>query len=678
MKKIFTTLFLTAIASVFAGAQESDTTTVALDEIVVSSFYQTTSTVSSTMGEYELSTMNYGQEPSHAFSRMPSIISLSDNGTDFGYGYFRIRGLDQTRINVTLDGCPWNEAEDYGSYFANSPDLMSSMETIRVEKGAGSSYNGIAGVAGGIMLESPNIFRPEQSYVYLGGGSFNTFKVTGVYNMLPTNGWGLHVKATHQQTSGFRDYGFNKSQALTVKFGKKFSDRASLDFLTMNGFHRNGQGWLGNTLEELEVNPRANGCTEAEDDNWFMTMNRLQYKQWLSEKTLLTSTVYFQFQDGSYRFDLDNYMKRMADPEWETTGALYDYALRHHMVGANIAAKYYLGQLTLTTGMNGYHYARNHHLGEKSINVGKEEAYDNTGAKTDVSAFAMLQWKPVDGLILSGNVQYRYADFSYRDNLDNRFSFNPADMNTAWNFCNFGFNAEYTLRNSLKFYGKFNYVNREPTRSDMFGGNETFGGELTTIQPELAKDLEIGVEYSLGNCIYANVNLYHMWFDNELVLNGEYGLNGLPCHDNAENSYRRGIEADVRWTFCGYFNLNVNGSLSQNRTETPTFGKTTHVLTPWGTGNADFFYSDGIAMAGLNFNARSGMFADMGNEFELPSMWSLNLYGSYCWRDIELGLRLNNITNNVTYCTGALGGNNVPLYFRNAGFNFNVSIKYLF
>ena len=94
--------------------------------------------------------------------------------------------------------------------------------------------------------------------------------------MSPTNGWGLHVKATHQQTDGYRDNSSNKSQAITAKTGYKFNNDATIDFLTVSGFHRNGQGWIGNTLEELAINPNANGNTAAEDDNWFMTMNRLQ------------------------------------------------------------------------------------------------------------------------------------------------------------------------------------------------------------------------------------------------------------------------------------------------------------------------------------------------------------------------------------------------------------------
>lgn len=122
--KFIFALILTFIC-VASFTQELDTTMIDLDEVVISSFYQSSSTLSSEVNQRDIVKVNYGQEPSHVFSKMPSIISLNDNGTEYGYGYYRIRGLDQTRINVTLDGCPWNEAEDYGSYFANSPDLMS-------------------------------------------------------------------------------------------------------------------------------------------------------------------------------------------------------------------------------------------------------------------------------------------------------------------------------------------------------------------------------------------------------------------------------------------------------------------------------------------------------------------------------------------------------------------------
>lgn len=348
MKKLFLTL--TAIFVAFAASAQIDKDVIDIDEIVVASFYSPSVTATDTITAEEIASSNYGQDPANYFVKTPSVIALNDNGTEFGYGYFRIRGLDQTRINVTLDGCPWNEAEDFGSYFANSPDLMSSLESINLGKGASTSYNGVAGVAGGVALESINIYKENDSYAYIGGGSFGGLKTTAVYNMSPTNDWGLHIKATHQQTDGYRDNSSNKSQAITAKTGYKFNNDATIDFLTVSGFHRNGQGWIGSTLDELAINPNANGNTAAEDDNWFMTMNRLQYKQRFGN-TIFTASAYYQFQTGSYRFDLDNYMTKMVG-ENLNSGAIYDYGLTHNMYGANVAAKSYFNSLTFTYGIN--------------------------------------------------------------------------------------------------------------------------------------------------------------------------------------------------------------------------------------------------------------------------------------------------------------------------------------
>lgn len=653
-------------------------TTIRLDEVVVSSFYQHTTSKSNVVNAERIALTNYGQEPSNVFTTMPSVISLNDNGTEFGYGYFRIRGLDQTRINVTLDGCPWNEAEDYGSYFANSPDLMSSMHTVRVERGSSSSYNGIAGVAGGIMLESANLYKDTTSYAYLGGGSFGSFKSSVVYNMGERNGWGLHIKATHQQTDGYRDFGMNSSQAFTVKTGYRFNHRHSLDFLSMNGYHRNGQGWIGNSLEELQANPSANGCTREEDDNWFMSMNRLQYKGWLADNTLLTSSVFFQYQDGSYRFDLDNYMRRMADPEWQTTGALYDYGLRHTMIGANVAAKQYLSDLTLTAGANAYIYRRKHFMDDGCRNVSAEEYYDNEGTKKDMNAFFMASWKVTNRLSLSGNVQYRHVVFDYEDYKNKAVGFDPDALGTVWDFVNFGANVEYTPTKVLKLYTAFNYVNREPTRSDMFGGNENYIGELATIRSEKAKDWELGVVYSPSNRLNVEANLFYMWFDNELVLNGAYGMNGLPCHDNADSSYRRGVELSAAWSAVSKLHLTATAAFSQNRLETGTYGTKNHILSPSTTLYAELAWKEDQWEVGVNANYHSRMYTDMENRHEVPALFSLNAYGNVRLGDVVLSLRVNNLTDRVNYCTGAVGANDRTLYVRNAPINFNGSIQYFF
>lgn len=659
--------------------QTSDT--LEISEVTVVSFYRNSTTIGSVVEPKELVESNYGQEPSHVFSEMPSIFAYSDNGTDFGYGYFRIRGLDQTRINVTLDGCPWNEAEDFGAYFANSPDLMSSMQSIKVEKGGNSANNGIAGSAGSINLESINLYDYNPSYVHLSGGSWGTFKGSVIYNM-PTDGkWGVHVKATHQQTDGYRQFGFNSSQALTVKFGFRFNNRHSIDFLTMNGFHRNGQGWIGATWEEIQSNPRVNGCTEAEDDNWLMSMNRFQYKGMFSDNIILTSSVYGQFQTGSYRMDLDNYNLRMVDPASPVTGMIYDYGLNHNMVGANTFAKFYLRKVTFTTGFNAYTYRRNHYMADKSINIPEDEYYSNFGRKTEFSYLVNAVYKPWRKLSIGANVQYRGVFFKYKDT--EKYG-NPSIANTSmcqdWNFVNFGANIEYNPWKFMAIYARFTYLNREPTRSDMFGGNEWYVGELATTTPEISKDLEFGFDWTAGSRFQANLNFFYMWFDNELILNGEYGLNGLPVHENALSSYRRGIELSLDWNIVSRLHYKLNGSLSQNRVESATFGNKTHVMSPGATMYTELAWKAPMWEIGLNLDYRDGMFVDMDNRYKIPYKLGAGAYVKAKVSDIEVSFMFDGIPfyERPDFCNGMVGANGSLLLVQEAPQTMIFTVRYYF
>jgi iron complex outermembrane receptor protein len=169
-----------------------------------------------------------------------------------------------------------------------------------------------------------------------------------------------------------------------------------------------------------------------------------------------------------------------------------------------------------------------------------------------------------------------------------------------------------------------------------------------------------------------------MWFKNELILNGEYGLNGLPCHDNALESYRNGIEVDVKWRIVSSLNFDANASYSSNKCATETFGKTNHILTPAVTANADLYWNNNGFNVGFNTNYHSKMFIDMSNEYSIPYLWTLNFHSSYRYQKFEFGMRINNLTNRVNYCMGTLNDIGQILYFRNAGTNFVASVKYVF
>lgn len=676
----FLTIFVLALTFFTLRANPVDTLKVeCLDSVSVVSFYRNNVNVGSLVNHETLVNENYGQEPSHLFRKMPGIFSMSDNGTEFGYGYFRIRGLDQTRINVTLDGMPWNEAEDYGTYFANSPDIMSSMHTIKVERGSSATNNGTASSGGSINLESINLLEDTESYAYVGGGSFNTYKTSLVYNTGLIGKSALHIKATQQQTDGFRQNGFNNSQAFTVKYGYYFNPKHSLEFLSLNGRHRNGQGWIGNTLKELEVNPRANGNIKTEDDEWFQSVNKLQYKGWINSNILLTASTYLQYQTGWYNMDLDNYMRRMADATWEDTGILYSYGLTHYLYGGNVFSKFYFGNFTLTAGTNIYNYQREHYLDDRLAghfaNVGKDEYYDNTGYKFDANVFASAAYK-YRGFNISASLQYRHTQFNYKDWLDDSMSFNAGDKHTYWNFLNGGVNVEYNINDRHKAYVRYAEVSREPTRTDMFYGNEMYQGEISTINAERSYDVEGGYVMT-GNKIEANVNLYFMGFQGERVLTGEYGVNGLPLHEYAYGSYRRGVEVSLDWNFWNSFHYALNTSLSDNTFYTDTYRNgRKHILTPGFTLNNDIYYKADNWTAGINNIYHSKMYMDQANEYEIPAYLTFNAYGRYRYKNVEVGARVNNILNRTNYYNAALGVE--ELFFREAGINFFADLKFYF
>ena len=670
--------FMIGLSVAFAENFESQDSVVNLNEVTVSGLFRNSVNVGYLIPHKTLITENHGQEPSHLFANLPNIFSMNDNGTDFGYGYFRIRGLDQTRINVTLDGMPWNEAEDYGTYFANSPDLMSSLHSIKVERGTSSTNNGTASSGGSINLESINLLEDTTSYAYVGAGSWNTYKTSIIYNSgLFSKHHAIHVKATQQQTDGFKDYGFNNSQAFTVKYGYFFNDNHQIDFLSLNGRHRNGQGWLGNTKSELAENKHANGNVKEDDDEWFQSINKIQYKAKFSDKIFFTASTYLQYQKGWYNMDLDNYMIRMVDPTWVPTNIRYSYGLKHYLYGANAASKFYLDDLTITVGTNLYGYKRQHYMDNRLDkhfkNVDPSEFYDNTGYKTDWNTFLALNYT-LNKFNFGANVQYRYVDFRYDEKVPN----NNYDwkMVNKWNFINWGANAEYNFDKTSKVYVRYSQANREPTRTDMFGGNEFFPGDVTTTQAERSYDIETGYEIHTKK-IKANLNLYYMKFSHERVLNGEYGLNGLPLHDTADKSYRMGIEGSMDWNFWKGFHYATNLSLSKNKIDTPTFNDKTHILTPSFTFNNDIYYEASNWKIGLNNHYHSKMYADLDNQYEIPEYLTFNAYGSYRYKQAEFGARVNNIFNRTNYFNAAMGATEL-LWFRNGGTNFFADVKYYF
>ena len=642
---------------------EQDTTSsYHLNEISVISFYRTDAKVGTIVSRESLLKHNKGQEPSFILSSRPSIFAYSDTGNEYGYAYFRMRGMDQTRVNMTLDGMPLNEGEDMGVYFSNYPDVIASMHSIKIESGAGITGNGVAGYAGTIDLESVNLKRDTVSSVYAGCGSFNTFKSCMEYNSGIKGKWAVHFKATQQQSDGYRDHAYNNSQSAFTKVGYFFNDHHSIEFLSFIGQSRNGQGWIGSSLDQIMINDRSNGCTEAETDRFVQNINKLQYKGFASDNVTFTASLYYNQLKGHYYFDVDNFMINVIDSSWQNTGEVDCYNLRHHMIGGNIAAKVYVRDFVLTTGLNASAFNRSH-IGTNNLDT--EEMWNNKGYKNDVNLFAKGEYS-YNGLKVVGNIQYRHADFDYRGDV--------AFDKVYWDFLNWSGNVSYQFNQAHSLYASVTQTHREPTRSDMFGGEENLI-EVVTTQAESVIDYELGYNATSDGCT-GNLNLYYMDFSNELILNGEMGTNGLPIRENVEKSYRTGIELNLTYEPVKGLVLSNATSYSINKVETAS-ETLNHTMSPHWLVNQSIVYGFNGFEFGVDVRYRSKMYFDLTNLYELGSSLRFGANATYTYEDFTCGVYVNNLFNERSFSNGMMSTNG-PLYFIDAPRNFHVDVRWSF
>ena len=665
MKQLLLSAFLSlscisAMAEIRMG--QDTTSSYHLNEISVISFYRTDAKVGTIVSRESLLKHNKGQEPSFILSSRPSIFAYSDTGNEYGYAYFRMRGMDQTRVNMTLDGMPLNEGEDMGVYFSNYPDVIASMHSIKVESGAGITGNGVAGYAGTIDLESVNLKRDTVSSVYAGCGSFNTFKSCMEYNSGIKGKWAVHFKATQQQSDGYRNHAYNNSQSAFTKVGYFFNDHHSIEFLSFIGQSRNGQGWIGSSLDQIMINDRSNGCTEAETDRFVQNINKLQYKGFASDNITFTASLYYNQLKGHYYFDVDNFMINVIDSSWQNTGEVDCYNLRHHMIGGNIAAKVYVRDFVLTTGLNASAFNRSH-IGTNNLDT--EEMWNNKGYKNDVNLFAKGEYS-YNGLKVVGNIQYRHADFDYRGDV--------AFDKVYWDFLNWSGNVSYQFNQAHSLYASVTQTHREPTRSDMFGGEENLI-EVVTTQAESVIDYELGYNATSDGCT-GNLNLYYMDFSNELILNGEMGTNGLPIRENVEKSYRTGIELNLTYEPVKGLVLSNATSYSINKVETAS-ETLNHTMSPHWLVNQSIVYGFNGFEFGVDVRYRSKMYFDLTNLYELGSSLRFGANATYTYEDFTCGVYVNNLFNERSFSNGMMGTNG-PLYFIDAPRNFHVDVRWSF
>ncbi|MEO8146788.1 MAG: TonB-dependent receptor [Bacteroidia bacterium] len=609
----------------------------------------------------ELQTKSTGQEPSFLLSETPSITVYSDAGNTQGYSYFRMRGIDQTRINMTLDGVPLNEPEDQGAYFSNYPDILNSVSKIQIQRGVGTSKNGVASYGGSVQLFSPNLYDSTKTTFGFGYGSFNSLRAFGEFNSGVKKRKALYVRASQIFSDGYKYNSSNNSQSIFIS-SSLFYDKSTWKINLLAGHQQNHLAWLG-VSDSLISTDRKTNANKNEKDKFTQCLVQLQNCWQPCSVSILQTSVYYIFLKGNYDFNLNNFLG------FPTTSELYNYAFQSNLIGVFSNYTFSKKQFHWTTGVHGNIYNRQHIGSENTLG----QLYKNTGYKDEVSVFTKADYT-VKSFTFFADIQYRYSTFDYNGTV--------AFEKMNWHFLNPKAGLSYAIKNNSTFYYSIGTTGREPTRNDLFGGSDdlladSLGNAIVSIEtPEYVLNQELGFRHQSQKLNF-NLNLYYMDFKNEIVLDGKFGPNGLALTNEVEQSFRTGIELSVTYKVNKNFTLINNSSFNfsrikeQNEVFTP-------ILTPPLIINQEAIYSYKGFSISIALRYQDKSFIDFANSSTLKNYFLLNGRVGYDIRGFQFCIFINNITNTKYFNNGYVDIDGSKKYFVQAPTNFYTSIKYSF
>ena len=585
----------------------------------------------------EIDEQYHGQDIPLLLREVPSVNAWAESGVGgAGYSYITLRGVSATRINFTLDGVPLSDSEDMGTYFVDFPDLARSLQSIQVQRGVGTSTFGTPSFGGSVNMESLDLAPEQRIEATLGAGSFGNRQASAAYQSgTLAGGVALYTRLSFLENDGYRDNSATKQHNLFVSASKPLGE----GLLRLTGFAGHEQQQLSfyaTDAATLEMDPRNNPLQPEEKDSFGYDLATLQYIRPLSSTADLTASVYYQRGYGWYRlFDYG-------------TDVLRQYGLDGMLLGSLLSYSKTSGVLTWNTGVNVNRFQRDHTRDE--LESGARD-YENYGVKQEANAFAKVSYD-AGKVHLYGDAQVRHSTFDYHGDVD--------IASISWTFFNPKIGARYDLSPKSSVYASAGVTTREPTRTDMFRGedNPSEAYDPHAVHPERVTDIEAGWSWR-GARVQLDANVYAMEFRNEIAATGELTEIGAALRRNVDRSYRRGIELDAMWQPVHSLRFGTNANLSRNRIDEWTqfvegtalvYRDVEPLLTPSSivSQSVDYAPNAKVSVGGIGrWVSRAYLDNTNTRGLEAPSFFVLDAKASYALTPrARVSLQVNNALDN--------------------------------
>lgn len=589
--------------------------------------------VYTTLSKKEIEAGNLGQDIPELMSQSPSMVFSSDAGTGIGYSYLRMRGSDQTSINVTINGVPVNDAESQNVFWVDLPDIASSAQDIQIQRGVGTSTNGAGAFGGSINLLTDDMNSKPSGAISIGYGSFNMFKGSvKVGSGLIKEHWSINGRLSYIKSDGYIDRSDAKMLSYYISAGYT-SKKTTLRFISFGANENTQQAWNGvprvrldndvqgmldyaaasgygpvHTENLLTSDRRYNFYTwQDEVDNYSQFNNQLVLNQKINGHWFINATLHYtrglgyfeQYQYKENAFD-DNHFSDygLADPiigndTITTSDFIRRRWLDNDFYGFVASINYNKSKWKVWLG-GGYNRYEGQHFGEviwstiaTTYNV-PHRYYDNESIKTDGNIYLRAHYLLNDQFSLYGDIQYRNIRYTFLG-IDN--SGNPLNQAVNLNFFNPKAGINYQLNQYNRLFISFAVGNKEPNRDDYIVAPPD-----SRPKPQTLYDTELGYSLNFENLAFEAV-FYNMQYSNQLIQTGELNDVGEEIRTNSKDSYRRGIELMLTWRPINWLEWRVNSTFSQNKINNhteyidnwETFGKDTLIIA-----QSDLAYSPGF------------------------------------------------------------------------------------
>ncbi len=542
----------------------------------------------SDMKKEEIEQVNHVKDVPFILSSMPSVLANSDAGIGVGYTGIHVRGTDPTRINVTANGVPLNDAESSQLYWVNISDFASSVQSMQLQRGVGTSTNGAGAFGATLNMQTNNLSAKPYAGFDVSAGSYGTHKETVRFSTGLLGGhWGFQGRLSNIGSDGYIDRASSKLNSYFLQ-GGYMDDNTVVKLITFNGTEQTYHAWdyaskadmkqYGRTYNPSGYYTAADGSPayyKNQTDNYHQQHYQLLWNQRLSTTWDMNATLHYTHGNGyyeQYKTDQKLYKYMLESEIGSKSDLVRQKKMKNDFGGAIVSFNYDSRErlsATLGGGFNKYdgdHYGKVKWVRNFSGAINPDLTYyDNNAKKVDVNVYGKVNYNFVAGLNGFADLQYRHINYKMtgasQEYDDDKLQL-PLEMDRSYDFFNPKFGLMYNFDGGHTVYASYAIAHKEPTRNDF----EDMMAEVDAVVPqsERLNDLEVGYKYE-SEKLSAFANAYYMAYDNQFVLTGAQDANGEMVARNIKDSYRMGLELGGSWRPFTGFEWNLNATLSKNR-----------------------------------------------------------------------------------------------------------------